>query len=131
MFNGIYGGDPQGQPTGGFGYGMESQNAGYGNEDPYSVSYYQAAAAAQYRSLGWEENKETFNQNNPWGTGNATGAAGSKPEVAGSRPVGTNNIPSSSPTPGQFYLGQDNPENFGSPAQHITDKTMTGRRLTD
>ena len=39
-----------GQPS--FGYGMEGQQ-NYGQEqDPYSVSYYQAAAAQYQRSIG-------------------------------------------------------------------------------
>ena len=49
MFNGMYTGE-SGQPT--FGYGMEAQQ-NYGQEqDPYSVSYYQAAAAQYQRSIG-------------------------------------------------------------------------------
>lgn len=56
MFNGMYGigqgGDIQ---NANFGY-MDAQTHGnYTEPDPYSAaSYYQAAAAAQYRSLGWE-----------------------------------------------------------------------------
>ena len=60
MFNGMYGIGQQSElpQSGQFGYGMENQ-AGhqptYSEQDPYSAaSYYQAAAAAQYRSLGWE-----------------------------------------------------------------------------
>ena len=57
MFNGMYTGEA-GQSA--FGYGMEGQQS-YGQEqDPYSVSYYQAAAA-QYaqRSIGWDQQQET------------------------------------------------------------------------
>ena len=55
MFNGLYPGDLNGQAGSQFGYGMDA-TGGYGQEqDPYSVSYYQAAAAAQYRSLGWDD----------------------------------------------------------------------------
>ena len=60
MFNSIYPGEVQTGPQTGF-YGMEGQPGGYGAqpEDPYSVSYYQAAAAAQYRQ--WEENSKELN----------------------------------------------------------------------
>lgn len=58
MFNGMYTGE-SGQPA--FGYGMEPSGhsqASYGQEqDPYSVSYYQAAAAQYQRSIGWEQDQ--------------------------------------------------------------------------
>ena len=63
MFNGMYSGEG-GQPA--FGYGMEGQ-ANYGQEqDPYSVSYYQAAAAQYQRSIGWEEQQNGTSASSTW-----------------------------------------------------------------
>ena len=125
MFNSIYPGEVQTGPQTGF-YGMEGQPGGYGAqpEDPYSVSYYQAAAAAQYRQ--WEENSKE-GQFNSWSNGQAKPA----PTQSENNPVPTQAVPPSgtSPNPTPFYQGQDNSEAFrSSPATHNLDKNLPGKK---
>ena len=122
MFNSIYPGEVQTGPQTGF-YGMEGQPGGYGAqpEDPYSVSYYQAAAAAQYRQ--WEENSKE-GQFNSWSNGQAP-----KPTPTQSDPVPTQPVPPSGTSPTPFYQGQDNSEAFrSSPATHNLDKNLPGKK---
>ena len=123
MFNSIYPGEVQTGPQTGF-YGMEGQPGGYGAqpEDPYSVSYYQAAAAAQYRQ--WEENSKE-GQFNSWSNGQAP-----KPTPTQSDPVPTQPVPASGTSPTPFYQGQDNSEAFrSSPATHNLDKNLPGKKI--
>ena len=50
--------------NGSFGYIDSQAHGNYSEPDPYSAaSYYQAAAAAQYRSLGWEGTSWKFTKN--------------------------------------------------------------------
>ena len=125
MFNSIYPGEVQTGPQTGF-YGMEGgQPGGYGPgqpEDPYSVSYYQAAAAAQYRQ--WEENSKE-GQFNSWSNGQKpTPTQTENNPVPAQAPTGTSPNPTQTP----FYQGQDNSEAFrSSPATHTLDKNLPGK----
>ena len=128
MFNSIYPGEVQTGPQTGF-YGMEGgQPGGYGPgqpEDPYSVSYYQAAAAAQYRQ--WEENSAKEGQFNSWSNGQKP-----TPAQTENNPVPTQSATSPNPTQTPFYQGQDNSEAFrSSPATHTLDKNLPGKKYEE